>query len=289
MATKAELQEKLREAKAEIHRLKAELKAMSKLVPESSSKTAKATKKSAFAKFKQDYPEICSELFHLLREWKISTRNMNNTVNEIRKLIEPDEVGITETTPEGITNYLKILRKIGIEGYKHLDKNPETMERYYKIYDSIQLFKHYKVITDKIWTKYYPNERQIVSQGLKISTAYLKDRTLGTKTVVCSWDDLKNQVKGEPHKNDSIDLDRFSGEDLIREVYRRRTQRFGYLDIKAVQEKIDYEYNQKFRKDIKQDKIISLAQTQVKEETVLSNTDILDEDDISLSDFEEVK
>ena len=121
MATKAELQEKLREAKAEIHRLKAELKAMSKLVPESSSKTAKATKKSAFAKFKQDYPEICSELFHLLREWKISTRNMNNTVNEIRKLIEPDEVGITETTPEGITNYLKILRKIGIEGYKHLD------------------------------------------------------------------------------------------------------------------------------------------------------------------------
>ncbi len=277
MATKAELENRLREAKAEIRRLKLELKAVSANNTKSPSKPLKATKKSAFSRFKEDYPEICSELFRLLREWNLPTRNMNNTVGEIRKLIEPDEAGIVATNPESVVFYLKILRRIGTAGYYSL-KNKEDMEKYYKLYDSIVLFKHFNILSDMILQRYYPEKYQQKKTGYKTHRAVLKDKDLGRDSVICSWSDLNNQKLGEEHRNDELDLSLFDGEDLIREVYRRRKKKFGYLDKDSVQNKIDYEYNQRFHKEEKQDTIV-LSLTEIAEE----------DDDISLNDFEEVK
>lgn len=224
------------------------------------------TKEPPVKRIHRQYPELASNFALLCREWRLKTMNMRNTTMAIFRLIEPDDNGVVEFTEKDVNDYITYLRKLGKEEYL---KNP-TLSEYYEPYDSLVLFKHFKNIRKNL----HINEGNYKFGNVMFDGEIIKPEQ---QTVVCSWDDLRNQKRGSAHPNDRVDITSFKGDDLVRERARRELKLSGTYDEQAVKDRIKYQADRYFGRD----KIT---------EQILSETEIAeDDDDLTINDFEEVK
>lgn len=222
------------------------------------------------------HPELAQALTLLCREWNLKTMNMRNTTMAILRIIEPDDNGIVEYTEQDVVNYISLLRKLGRVRYM---QNP-TLAEYYEPYDSLVLFKHYKMIRKNLLQWLNPKKAMSEQLGFKTGNTTLNGVELKPvkKTAVCSWEDLRRQKIGVAHVNDSVNIDEFRGDDLIRERERRRVKKEGSYDEQAVKDRIKYQADRYFGRD-------STIEEIVKETPIIEE----DDDDLDINDFEEVK
>lgn len=220
------------------------------------------------------HPELAKSFSALCKEWNLKTMNMRNTTMAILKLIEPDDNGVVEYTEQDIVNYITVLRRIGRSAYM---KN-ETLRHYYDPYDSLVLFKHYKLIRKNLLLMLNPEKAKSEELGFRTDYVKLDGKVITPKqpTAVCSWDDLRNQKYREGHVNDSVDIGEFKGDDLIRERERRLIQKGGKYNEEVIKERIRYQADQYWHKNELIDQVV--AETPIMEE---------DDDDISLEELEE--
>lgn len=222
------------------------------------------------------HPRLAEAFTHLCQEWNLKTMNMRNTTIAMFRIIEPDDNGVVEYTEQDLINYISILRRLGRTRYM---QNP-TLAEYYEPYDSLILFKHYKMIRKNLLQ--WLNPKQAKSEQLGFKTGYVElDGNIlepKKKTAVCSWNDLRKQKQGVVHVNDSVNIEEFKGDDLIRERERRRVKQTGVYDETAVVERIKYQAERYFGKDTIMQQIVD--NTPIREE---------DDDDLDLKDFKEVK
>lgn len=186
------------------------------------------------------YPEVAEELARLCIEWNLKTMNMRNTTMAIFKIIEPDSHGVVEYTANDVLSYIRILRKLGRSHYMQ----NATLAQYYEPYDSLVLFKHFKMIRKNLFEWLAPLRAKSEKMGYKVGNVTIGGVEIEPvqKTVLCSWEDLMKQKKGVLHVNDSADLKEFKGDDLIRERERRMISKTGLPPLrKGVEEIIEYQ------------------------------------------------
>lgn len=226
--------------------------------------------------FHRNYPQLAQEFGSLCREWKLKTMNTRNTVLAILRIIEPDDNGVVEYTEKDVINYITLLKKLGRTKYM---QNP-TLAEYYEPYDSLILFKHYKMIRRNLLQWINPKRAKAEQLGFKTGDTTLNGIKLtpAKKTAVCSWEDLRNQKRGVAHVNDTVNIEEFKGDDLVRERERRQLKLGSAYDEKAVMERMKYQADRYFGKDSVMEQIID--STPIVEE---------DDDDIDISEFKEVK
>lgn len=221
------------------------------------------------------HPELAKSFSALCREWNLKTMNMRNTTMAILRIIEPDDNGVVEYTEQDLINYITVLRRLGRAKYM---QNP-TLSTYYEPIDSLILFKHFKMIRRNLLQWLNPKKANSEKMGYKTGNTTLNGIELEPvkKTAVCSWEDLRRQKRGVAHVNDTVDIEEFKGDDLVRERERRQLKLGSILDEKAVRERMKYQADRYFGKDEIMDKIIE-------------DTPIVEEDDdLDISDFKEVK
>lgn len=270
------LKEKLSKRDAYVVRLKEQIEKLKLSVNSSDGLVEQKKPANEVRNFIVEHRDIWNELKELCSEWNLRSRNMKYTIKEIRNIFEPDEFGLVHNSERDVLNYIIILRKLGKNGYYRLDP---SIEKCYKPYDASILFKHFTAISGMILKRQNPEKYEQDKKGYVVGVATLNGVKIGGETVKCTWEDLKTQMKGFEHRNDSVELEKFSGDDKIREIYRRRVQKYGHLDLDAVQKQIIYAYNERFKSKDGYDKII-LESTPIKDE--------LDED-LELDNFKEVK
>lgn len=221
------------------------------------------------------HPELAKSFSALCREWNLKTMNMRNTTMAILRIIEPDDNGVVEYTEQDLINYITVLRRLGRAKYM---QNP-TLSTYYEPIDSLILFKHFKMIRRNLLQWLNPKRANSEKMGYKTGNTTLNGIELEPvkKTAVCSWEDLRRQKRGVAHVNDTVDIEEFKGDDLVRERERRQLKLGSILDEKAVRERMKYQADRYFGKDEIMDKII--------EDTPI----VEDDDDLDISDFKEVK
>lgn len=222
----------------------------------------------------RQYPELAEAIAFLCRDWHLKTLNTRNTTLAILRLLEPDDNGIVEYTEKDLLNYVHLLRKLGRVKYM---QNP-TLAEYYEPYDSLVLFKHYKMIRKNLLQWLNPKRARSEQLGFKTGDTTLNGVVLKPikKTAVCSWEDLRNQKRGVAHVNDTVDIEEFKGDDLVRERERRQLKMTGILDEEAVRERIKYQADRYWGKD----EII---------EQIVQETPIVEDDDLDINDFKETK
>lgn len=222
------------------------------------------------------YPDLAKEFSLLCREWNLKTMNMRNTTIAILRIIEPDDNGIVEYTEKDVINYITILRRLGRTRYM---QNP-TLSEYYEPYDSLVLFKHYKMIRKNLLQWLNPKQAKSEQLGFKTGNATLdgKELTPIKKTAVCSWEDLRKQRRGMSHVNDVVNIEEFKGDDLVRERERRQLKLGAVYDEEAVKKRIKYQAERYWGEDVVTEQIID--NTPIVEE---------DDDDIDINEFKEVK
>lgn len=225
--------------------------------------------------FHRNYPRLAQEFGTLCREWHLKTMNTRNTVMAILRIIEPDDNGVVEYTEQDVINYISLLRRLGRAKYM---QNP-TLAEYYEPYDSLILFKHYKMIRRNLLQWINPKRAKAEQLGFVTGDVTLNGIKLEPikKTAVCSWNDLRQQKRGVAHVNDTVNIEEFKGDDLVRELERRRLKTGSIYDESAVKERIKYQANRYFGRDKLMDKIL--------EDTPI----VEDDDDLDISDFKEVK
>ena len=223
------------------------------------------------------HPELAKAFSQLCREWNLKTMNTKNTTMAILRIIEPDDNGVVEYTEQDVINYITILRRLGRNKYM---QNP-TLAEYYEPYDSLVLFKHYKMIRRNLLQWLNPKKAQSEQLGFKTGNTTLNGIELKPikKTAVCTWEDLRNQHRGVSHVNDVVSIEEFKGDDLVRERERRQLKVGGVYDEEAVRERIKYQAERYWGEDKITEQIIN--------ETPIVDED--DDDDIDISEFKEVK
>lgn len=223
----------------------------------------------------KQHPQLAQAFTGLCQEWNLKTMNMRNTTVAMFRIIEPDDNGVVEYTEQDLINYISLLRKLGRAKYM---QNP-TLAEYYEPYDSLILFKHYKMIRKNLLQWLNPKQAKSERFGFKTGFVELDGNVLEPRktTAVCSWIDLRRQKQGVAHVNDSVNIEEFKGDDLVRERERRRVKLTGVYDEQAVTERIKYQADRYFGRDKLMEQIVE--DTPIRE----------DDDDIDLSEFKEVK
>lgn len=172
------------------------------------------------------------------------TRNNRNTCNLILALLEPDVNGVRpKYTEQDIIRFLEVLTKVGYNRYMH---HP-SLGTYYKLNDSVTLFKHYDAIRSIILEWLNPTASSAEEVGGRMKYATLNGKTIEPKvqTIVCSWEDYLNQQRGVVHPNDSLEISKFKGDDLIRERERRSIAKVGGKpDRKIVEDIMKFQSSQ---------------------------------------------
>lgn len=197
-------------------------------------------------KIHKEAPELMQYLQRLCYDWEIPTRNMNNTVAAIYRLILPDENGVIASTIPDLLNYLKALMQVGKD---HYSLHP-SLSQYYALTDSLILFKHYKTIRRILLETYYPKQAKIEEQGCKFHQATILGRPIiGKRSASCTEQDVKDQQRGTTHPNDTLDIEYFVGDDLLFERERRVKQKTGSCDLEGIPERQKYMAERFFPED----------------------------------------
>ncbi len=228
-----------------------------------------------------EHRNLWNAMKSLCKSWDLRTRNATQTIGAIEALISPDIFGVLECTEADVLNYIKILDKIGKAKFIQILKRSSSYE-YYKPTDTYNLFKNYKNIRS-ILLKYLNPEKSIEENlGCELIRATANGKPLEEMTVPCTLNDLTGQKLNEPHPNDYIPLEKFKGDDKIREYMRREAQKTGYVDLELLKTRMEKLEIDKFGERI--------TEHENRNKIILESTSIEEEDDdLTLEDFEEVK
>lgn len=184
-----------------------------------------------------EHPELMQQFQYLCKEWEIPTRNFNNTVNAIYRLINPDENGVISASIPDLTNYLAALHKLG----KGIYMSHPSLGQYYAPTDSLILFKHYKAIRKIMLETYFPKQAKIEEQGCKFHQATILGRPIvGKRSALCTEQDVEKQQRDAVHPNDSLNIEDFIGDDLLYERERRVKKKTGSCDLAGIPERQRY-------------------------------------------------
>lgn len=157
------------------------------------------------------YPEVWEEYQGVVHEFNWRTFNLKTVAQAILRILEGDENGVIELTPEELRDYLRSVREYGPQRWAANFElrwwTPQT--------DSLSLFKSCGYI-DRILHKqdYYSPWKPVTNNGEPVNHPYL--------TRSCSEEDLllPRQQQAE-HPNNYCAIEDFIGDDRLRELRRR--------------------------------------------------------------------